>query len=75
MPELPAVTGRQAIDAFRRIGFEEARIRGSHHVLKKPGHLYVLTIPVHGNTPLKPGTLRRLIDGAGISVGQFTELL
>ncbi len=75
MSELPPVTGRQAIAAFRKAGFEVVRIRGSHHVLKKAGHRYLLTVPVHGSNPLKPGTLRRLIRDAGLTVEQFAQLL
>ena len=75
MPRLPKVTGREAIKAFSRLGFKLDRIDGSHHVLVKDDHLYHLTVPVHGRRPLAPGTLRSLIRGAGISVGEFVELL
>lgn len=75
MSELPAVTGREAIKAFQTVGFEVARVEGSHHILKKPGHPFNLSIPVHGNKPLKRGTVRRLIRDAGLSVKQFVEVL
>jgi predicted RNA binding protein YcfA (HicA-like mRNA interferase family) len=75
MPELPAVTGLEAIWAFARIGFEEVHVKGSHHVLKKANHPYRLSIPVHANKPLKKGTLRSLIRAAGISVEEFVSLL
>jgi predicted RNA binding protein YcfA (HicA-like mRNA interferase family) len=75
MSELPAVTGRDAILAFSRLGFVEVRIKGSHHILKKPGHPYVLSVPVRGQKALKPGTLRTLIRGAGVSVEAFIECL
>ena len=75
MARLPAVTGPEAIKAFARIGFVEHRIEGSHHILKKPGHKFLLTVPVHGRKTLPPGTLRALIRGAGISVEEFVELL
>ncbi len=39
MPKLPRVSGREAIRAFRRAGWEVARQRGSHVVLTKPGSL------------------------------------
>ncbi len=66
MSELPAVSGREAIRAYQTVGFKVVRIEGSHHILKKPGHPFVLSIPVHGNKPLKRGTLRRLIRDAGL---------
>ncbi len=75
MSELPAVTGKEAIKAFEKIGFTVHRVKGSHYVLKKPSHMYLLTVPVHRSKPLKLGTLRNLIQAAGISVEEFITLL
>ena len=75
MSELPSVTGLEAIKAFARVGFVEVRVKGSHHVLKKPGHVYLLTVPVHKHQALKTGTIRRLIKDARLSVDEFVELL
>ena len=75
MSEPPMVTGREAIQAFARAGFIEHHIKGSHRVLKKTGHLFQLTVPVHGKMPLKKGTLRRLIRDAGLTVEEFADLL
>jgi predicted RNA binding protein YcfA (HicA-like mRNA interferase family) len=72
---LPCVTGQEAIRAFKKLGFTVDRIRSSHHIMKRDGHLYVLTVPVHGSDDIKPGTLRSLIRAAGISVDEFCELL
>lgn len=75
MAELPVVSAKDTIRVFQRLGFELDRIRGSHHILKKPGHRYVLSVPVHASEQLKPGTLRQLIRAAGISVDEFRKLL
>ncbi|MEK7710549.1 MAG: type II toxin-antitoxin system HicA family toxin [Planctomycetota bacterium] len=75
MSKLPAASGRDVIRALQLVGFEVARTVGSHHVLKKSGHAYVVTVPVHGNKSLKPGTLRRLIRDAGLSVDEFVIAL
>lgn len=76
MAELPAVTGREAVDAFGKAGFTLARIsRSSHHILKKTGHRYLLTIPVHGNKTLKAGLLRSQIRLAGLTIEEFCALL
>lgn len=74
MCELPTVTGLEAIRAFEKDGFVEVRIKGSHHILKKKGHRFLLSVPVHGNRTLKPGTLKGLIRGAGMTVERFVEL-
>ena len=33
MSQLPSVTGREVIAALDKVGFEVARVRGSHHIL------------------------------------------
>ena len=54
------VSGKDFCRALERQGWTCVRIRGSHHRYEKPGHSPV-TIPVHGNTPLKTGLLHRLM--------------
>lgn len=75
MSKLPAVTGWEAIRAFEKAGFVVDRIRGSHHILKKESHRYVLSIPVHGKKPLSKGLLRSQIKAAGMSDKEFVDLL
>ena len=75
MAELPRVTGAEACKAFARFGFVLDRIRSSHHILRKPGFPNILSVPIHGKSALKKGTLRTLIRDAGISVEQFVEAL
>jgi predicted RNA binding protein YcfA (HicA-like mRNA interferase family) len=75
MPKLPTTTGKEAVNAFAKIGFVLTRICGSHHILKREGHRYLLSVPVHGNKPVKPGTLRSLIRDAEITVEDFVGLL
>lgn len=73
MPKLPAVSGRQAVAAFERAGWETKRQRGSHIILTKAGSPATLSVPDHRQ--LKPGTLRALIRKAGLTVDEFVELL
>jgi len=75
MSKLPVISGEAAVKAFARAGFELDRIRGSHHILKKPGHRYHLSIPVHKDRALGPGLLRRFIRDAGLTEEEFTKLL
>jgi predicted RNA binding protein YcfA (HicA-like mRNA interferase family) len=37
------------------------RIAGSHYIYGKQGSIVRLSIPVHGNKPLKTGPLRHLL--------------
>ncbi|MFH1919601.1 MAG: type II toxin-antitoxin system HicA family toxin [Planctomycetota bacterium] len=73
MSELPSVNGKQAISAFENNGFAVVRVSASHRIMKKPGHRFVLSVPLHGKTPLKKGLLRGLISAAGKTVDQFLE--
>ena len=73
MPKLPRISGRKAVRAFQRAGWEVARQRGSHVVLTKTGSIYTLSVPLH--PVLGPGLLRDLIRKAGLTVEEFTELL
>ncbi len=75
MCDLPSVSGQQAIAAFEKDGFSVARMSASHHIMNKPGHRFVLSVPVHGNRPLRKGTLRGLIRAAGMTVAEFVANL
>ncbi len=73
MPRLPRVSGRQAVAAFERAGFEVRRQRGSHIVMIKPGFPNTLSVPDHDE--LRSGTLRALIRKAGLNAEEFLALL
>ena len=75
MSDLPSISGNKAIAAFEKAGFVVRRTTASHHIMKREGHRFVLSVPVHGSKDLKPGTLRGLIRSAGLSVAEFVELL
>ena len=62
MSDVPSVSGERAVSAFARLGFTVVRISGSHHIMKKPGHRYNLSVPVHKGKTIKKGTLRSLIE-------------
>lgn len=69
MPDLPVLSGQEARRAFERLGWIFRRQTGSHMILTKPGSIASLSIPDHRE--LAPGTLRKLIRLAGLSVEQF----
>lgn len=75
MSKLPTVTGKQAIRVFEMVGFSVVRVHGSHHLMKKDAIPHLLSVPVHGNSNLKPGTLRGTIRAAGMTVEEFVKLL
>ncbi|MEX0960535.1 MAG: type II toxin-antitoxin system HicA family toxin [Burkholderiales bacterium] len=71
MPELPRVSGAQAVRALERLGFTVARQRGSHIVMRRGSSGCV--VPNHRE--LKTGTLAGVLKQAGVSVEEFTNAL
>lgn len=73
--KLPAVSGKQVIAVLEKEGWYVKRVRGSHHVLRHPRIPDAIPVPVHGNRPIKRGTLGSVLRAAGISRGEFLQLL
>ncbi len=64
---MKALSGRAFARLVERRGWRLLRVTGSHHVYGKAGTVVRLSIPVHGNRPLKIGLLRHLAKLAEIS--------
>ena len=74
MTRLPVVSGRDAVKALRKIGYELDHQTGSHMILRRSTPPYRrLTIPDHKE--LAKGTLRAVIREAGLTVDEFAALL
>jgi predicted RNA binding protein YcfA (HicA-like mRNA interferase family) len=69
-----AVSGKALIAALKDIGFEEIRVKGSHHFLR---HLdgRATVVPVHSNETLGPGLLASILRDTQISRAKLQELL
>ena len=74
-PKLPAVSGKQVIAVLEQEGWYVKRVRGSHHVLRHPTITDAIPVPVHGNRPIKRGTLASILRSAGISRDEFANRL
>jgi predicted RNA binding protein YcfA (HicA-like mRNA interferase family) len=61
-----SLSGRDFARLIEKRGWQLMRVRGSHHVYGKPGSIVRLSIPIHGNRPLKMGLLRSLAKLAGV---------
>jgi predicted RNA binding protein YcfA (HicA-like mRNA interferase family) len=64
---MKALSGKDLLAVFERNGWTLLRVHGSHHICGKLGSVVRLSVPVHGNRPLKTGLLRYLIRMAGLS--------
>ena len=74
MSKLPAVSCRQAVAAFKKVGYEVDHQTGSHVILRNREYPFRrLTVPNHKE--IAKGTFRSLIREAGLTVDEFVALL
>ncbi|MBI4289513.1 MAG: type II toxin-antitoxin system HicA family toxin [Chloroflexi bacterium] len=71
---LPAAKPRQVVRALEKAGWYVHRQKGSHVIMHKPGSHNLVVIPMH-TSDMPKGTLNSILDDAGLSVDEFTELL
>ena len=64
---MKSVSGRAFARVIERRGWILLRINGSHHIYGRQGSIVRLSVPIHGNAPLKTGLLRHLMKLAEIS--------
>ena len=74
MSRLPAVTGADVIRALRAIGFELARQRGSHAIVRHPDGRSTV-VPLHAGESLGPGLLLKIARDVGLSRSELIRLL
>jgi len=71
MPKLPRISGAEAVRTLQRLGFEIARQKGSHIVMRRGASGCI--VPNHRE--LKAGTLAGALRQAGVSVDEFLSAL
>lgn len=72
MGKLGNISGKDAVGAFQKAGWQPVGQVGSHLVMVKPGVRANLSIPQHKE--LSVGTLRALIRHSGLTVDEFLNL-
>ena len=74
MKKLQLISGREAVHALQKVGYEIDHQTGSHIILRHINSPHRrLSVPNHKT--LAKGTLRALIRQAGLTVEEFNELL
>lgn len=74
MSKLPRpLSYRKVIAALRRAGFRVHRQRGSHIVMVRDEPFAQVIVPAH--RALATGTLGDILDGAGLTLESFLDLL
>ncbi|MDE1844256.1 MAG: type II toxin-antitoxin system HicA family toxin [Thaumarchaeota archaeon] len=74
MPKIPIVSAIKVIKVLSKIGYEADHQTGSHIILrhKETPHKR-LTVPNHKE--IARGTLKVILEEAGLTVQEFTDLL
>lgn len=72
MAKLPRLSGKDMIRFLKGQGFVVVRVCGSHHFLQRGERR--TSVPVHGNRPLKIGTLRSILRDIDMSPDELAEL-
>ncbi len=76
MSRLPNVNPNDCIKALQKAGFYVARQKGSHVQMRRDDPAPARTVPVPiSKKPLPRGTLRVIIQQAGLTVDEFLTLL
>ena len=75
MVRLPLISGKAAIKAFYKVGFNVDNIKGDDAILinKNTNPPKIITIPLKNE--LKKGTLRNAIKHSGLTKDEFINLL
>lgn len=66
------VSGRELVKVLVRVGFVVNRQNGSHIILRRESPYARVVVPDHAQ--VRPGTLRQILNEAGISVAQLLDL-
>jgi predicted RNA binding protein YcfA (HicA-like mRNA interferase family) len=66
------LSGRELVRILLRVGFVVNRQKGSHIILRREDPFARVVVPDHKR--IRPGTLRQVLNEAGITVEQLLEL-
>ncbi len=63
---MKAISGKGFAKVLEKKGWELRGTKGSHHIYVKTDNPARISVPIHGNSPLKIGLLKHLMKVAGI---------
>ena len=74
MTKLPrGLSGKKVIKSLERAGFYFKRRKGSHVVMRRDEPFAQVVVPDH--TSIDTGTLDVIIEGAGLTIDEFIQML
>ena len=73
MSQYPSVTGKELINALKKIDFVVIRVRGSHHFLRHTDGRTTV-VPVHSGDTLGSGLLLKILKDCALSRDDLQDL-
>jgi predicted RNA binding protein YcfA (HicA-like mRNA interferase family) len=61
------LSGKEFVSLLKKHGWTVQRIKGSHHVMTKPGEQARISVPVHASKTLKTGIQKHFMKIAGLT--------
>lgn len=74
MSKLPALTGKEVVDALGHAGFSVIRVRSSHYFLRHPDGRTTV-VPVHAGETIGPGLMSKILRDCGLTRDEFAALI
>lgn len=68
---MKAISGKEFAKLLEMKGWQLRRTKGSHHIYAIAGNPSRISIPIHGNVPLKIGLLKHFMKVAGIEENEL----
>jgi len=66
-----AISGKNFARLLEKRGWKLRRTKGSHHIYTKDENPARISVPIHGNSPLKIGLQKHLMKLAGIDESEL----
>lgn len=64
---MKSYSGKAFCKVLEKHGWILIRVNGSHHVYRKKGNNFAISVPVHSNQDLKIGTLKSIMKQANLT--------
>ncbi len=68
---MKTISGKELAKLLEKKNWALRRTKGSHHIYVKEGSPVRISVPIHGNRPLKLGLLKYLMKIAEIDEGEL----
>ena len=68
---MKSISGEHLCRLLETRGWKRMHIHGSHHIYARSGSVVRISVPVHGNTPLKRGLQKHLMRLAEIDQSEL----